>query len=575
MAWKREDAVMVTGHDVIIVGAGAAGVRTAIELKRHGLRPLVLGKRRHGDAHTVCAAGGINAALGTLDPEDRWQIHAADTLLEGHFINDPRAVEIVCKAAPKAVQELKEWGCPFETTDDGRITQRYFGAQSFRRTCFVGDTTGRAILRTLVDKAREMEVEYREGIHVLKVLLSEGRVAGVLALDLATGRFTCFNAPVVVLAAGGHANIYRTSSSRAGENTGDGAALAYEAGATLMDMELIQFHPTGMVRPEEWRGELVTEAVRGEGGRLYNARKERFMEKYSPDKMELDARDEVARAIAFELAAGRGTEAGGVYLDISHEDPEKVKERLPDMVQRFHELGIDITKEVMEVGPTSHYSMGGVKVDFETGATGVAGLYAVGETTAGLHGANRLGGNSLIETIVLGEITGRHLAAHRPGPGTPVPESEVKRIVDELMARPLAKHPDQVIKRARNIMEDHAGIVRSHAGLKKGLDALVKLRGSMESEAAKDPTQFAAAMELEMMLLVDEILLRCALMREESRGAHYREDHKEPRDEWRCNILCRKGAGGMEFSTSKPAGISQEIQNAIDEGHSLDHHLLE
>jgi succinate dehydrogenase / fumarate reductase flavoprotein subunit len=282
--------------DVLIVGAGAAGLRAAIELVREGVDVLVLGKRRHGDAHTVWAAGGINASLGNLDPDDRWEIHAADTIGEGHFVNDPRAVETLAREAPERVLELRDWGCPFFPTEDGELNQRYFGAQSFRRTCFVGDRTGEAMLGTLVAKAREEGVRYREDVYVTKLLKSGGRVNGAAGFDIKSGRRLLLGARAVVLAAGGYTSIYRRGSSRPDENNGDAMALAYEAGAALKDMEFVQFHPTGMIEPEGMDGRLVTEAVRGEGGRLYNAESERFMERYSPEHMELDARDVVARA---------------------------------------------------------------------------------------------------------------------------------------------------------------------------------------------------------------------------------------------------------------------------------------
>ncbi|MDQ3183387.1 MAG: FAD-dependent oxidoreductase, partial [Actinomycetota bacterium] len=282
--------------DVLIVGAGAAGLRAAIELAREGVDVLVLGKRRHGDAHTVWAAGGINASLGNLDPDDRWEIHAADTIGEGHFVNDPRAVEILAREAPERILELRDWGCPFSLTEDGELNQRYFGAQSFRRTCFAGDRTGEAILGTLVAKAKEEGVSYREDVYVTKLLKSGGRVNGAAGFDMQSGRRLLFGARAVVLAAGGYTSIYRRGSSRPDENNGDATALAYEAGAALKDMEFVQFHPTGMIEPEGMDGRLVTEAVRGEGGRLYNSEGERFMERYSPKHMELDARDVVARA---------------------------------------------------------------------------------------------------------------------------------------------------------------------------------------------------------------------------------------------------------------------------------------
>ncbi|MGM0448483.1 MAG: L-aspartate oxidase, partial [Methanobacteriota archaeon] len=390
--YAREDV------SVLIVGAGAAGARTAIELAERGIEDvLVLGKRGHGDAHTTWARGGINGALGTHDPEDSPAIHAADTLNEGHHLNDPAKVETVTEQMPERLRELDEWGMEYSRTEDGEIAQRFFGAQSFRRTAFAGDHTGESLLNTLVDRAQELSVPYRENVMITKLVSDGETVYGAVGFDMDDGEFVLFNAGTVVLAAGGHAAIYNRHTSRDDENNGDGAALASDAGASLMDMEFMQFHPTGMAVDESdpkwapWSGRLVTEAVRGEGGRLFNSEGERFMERYSPDQMELDARDVVARAIAQEVAEGRGTENGGVYLDISHRDADFIRERLPRMYERFDDLGVDMAEEPVEVAPTSHYGMGGVAVD-DGGETDVDGLFAIGETMAGVHGANRLGG---------------------------------------------------------------------------------------------------------------------------------------------------------------------------------------
>ena len=368
---------------VLVIGAGAAGARTAIELVEQGVDPeevLVVGKRSHGDAHTTWARGGINGALGTHDPEDDWSVHAADTLNEGHFLNDPDKVETVTRRMPRLLRELDDWGMAYSRTAEGDIDQRYFGAQSFRRTAFAGDHTGESLLNTLVAKAQSLSVPYRENVFVSRLLTDDSRILGAAGVDLDTGEFLALRADTVVLAAGGYTSLYDRHSSRDDENTGDGPALAYEAGAQLMDLEFVQFHPTGMVGDrygEEWDGRLVTEAVRGDGGRLYNAEGERFMERYSPDQMELDARDVVARAISREITEGRGTESGGVYLDISHRDRSFIKERLPRMYERFDDLGVDMAEEPVEVSPTAHYGMGGVVTD-AVGETDVGGLYAIG-----------------------------------------------------------------------------------------------------------------------------------------------------------------------------------------------------
>ncbi|HEX5851332.1 MAG TPA: FAD-dependent oxidoreductase [Rubrobacter sp.] len=572
--------------DVLIVGAGAAGLRAAIELTRAGVDVLVLGKRRHGDAHTVWAAGGINASLGNLDPGDRWDIHAADTVGEGHFVNDPRAVEILAREAPERIRELYDWGCPFSLTEDGNLNQRYFGAQSFRRTCFAGDRTGEAMMGTLVDRAREEGVPYREDVYVTKLLKSGGRVNGAVAFDLSSGRRILFGARAVVLAAGGYTSIYRRGSSRPEENNGDAMALAYGAGAALKDMEFVQFHPTGMVEPEEMDGRLVTEAVRGEGGRLYNAEGGRFMEFYSPERMELDARDVVARANYREIQEGRGTPEDAVLLDISHRDPEYIKERLPNMYEQFMEQGVDITEEPMKVSPTAHYGMGGIEVEPRTCATVVEGLYAVGESAAGVHGANRLGGNSLAETVVFGKILGEHLARTIDDlPGAPLDEEAARErhaYLDALATGAGTNDPAELIDELRGLVWDHAGIVRTAGGLREGLDRLRDLRkragdlGAPGRPSDRPGRWLEHALDLGAMIVAAEAVLRGALAREESRGAHHREDFPEESDAWRKNILCARDEDGEMYLWTEPvAEVSPEVQKALDEDYSLDYHYLE
>jgi succinate dehydrogenase / fumarate reductase flavoprotein subunit len=568
---------------VLIIGAGGAGLRTGIELAQRGVDCLVLGKRAHGDAHTIWAAGGINASLGSLDPEDRWEIHAADTLDEGHFVNDPTAVEMLCRRAPARIRELDEWGMAFDRTDDGTINQRYFGAQSFRRTCFVGDRTGQALMDTLVRKAMDLEVPYRENLYITDLVTEDGRAAGAVGFDMDSGRPVAFDADAVVIAAGGHTSLYRRSSSRADENTGDAQALAFNAGVPLRDMEFVQFHPTGKVTPEDEAGHLVTEAVRGEGGRLYNSEGERFMERYSPNQMELDARDVVARAIEREVREGRGTENGAVLLDISHRDAEYIHERLPRMVEEFAAHGVDITKEPMEVAPTAHYAMGGIEVDFETAETRIGGLYAVGECTAGVHGANRLGGNSLIETIVFGEVAGTHIAETLEArPAAKLSEAQVQDRVaaQDALAGAEGRHdPADIIDRLRNLMWTHAGILRDEDGLLDGLRQLQQLRTDAEDLAVQTDRagrRYERAQNLQFMLTTAETILRSALERPESRGAHARTDHDSEDPAWRQNIRCvPTGDGNMEIDL-QPAGTpSRRVQRAVDEDHELDYHHLE
>ena len=587
----------------LIVGAGAAGARAGIELAQRGVdtdEVLVVGKRDHGDAHTTWARGGINGALGTHDPEDDWTIHAADTIDEGHFLNDPAKVETVTREMPDRLRELDEWGMAFSRTPDGEIDQRYFGAQSFRRTAFAGDHTGESMMETLVDRAQELNVPYRENVMVTQLLVDDGRVLGAAAYDMDDGHLILFEADTVVLAAGGYTSVFSRHSSRDDENTGDGPALAYEAGARLMDMEFVQFHPTGMAVDETdpewapWAGRLVTEAVRGEGGRLYNAEGERFMERYSPDQMELDARDVVARAIAKEVEQGRGTDNGGVYLDLSHKDRAFIKERLPRMYERYADLGVDLATERIEVAPTAHYGMGGVLVD-DTGETDIDGLYAIGETMAGVHGANRLGGNSLAETLAFGEAAGETIAeqltdgdaASTDGTGTSADRAgrhfadRVQRHFADLVAladSDGAHDPEALLDEVRELLWAHAGIHRDDAGLVAGLEALDDVRERATDLAVGDRTSrsYEFALDLGFALVVAEAVLRSARERTESRGAHTRDDHPETDPDWRRNVVVeRDPVGAMVLTSRHPGRPSDPVQDALDAGYELDYHQLE
>jgi len=567
--------------DVLIIGAGAAGIRTAIALHDHNISSLLLSKREFGDAHTWMAAGGINASLGSLDEEDRWEIHAADTLREGHFINDPAAVETVCKNAPDAIKELHEWGCPFNETEDGKINQRFFGAQSFRRTCFVGDKTGRAILDTLIEQAKKRDIPCHDGVYIFKLVKKDNRVVGALGIDKKSREVIFYNSAYVVLASGGYASIYNRSSSRKDENLGDTIHLAFNAGARVMDMEMVQFHPTGMVKPEEFLGKLVTEAVRGEGGHLLNKDKERFMTEYSPEMKELDARDEVARAIAKEISKGNGTEDKGVYLDISHKEAEFIKDRLPKMYDRFKELGIDISKEPMEVAPTSHYAMGGAEVDFQNGATNVEGLYAVGEATSGLHGANRLGGNSLMETVVLGKLSGNNIAEQfDKNNKNESPSALLEELESSYNNLDWIKNPLEIMNKVKDMMWEHAGILRNEEQLEEGLTQLESIKMTLkEYTVSLEDISFEEVwqnLDLKNVILASELVLKSALRRKESRGAHFREDYKEMDEKYKVNIRCFKNENGEVSIETRPIQeVSEGVQKALDENHSLDYHQLE
>jgi Succinate dehydrogenase/fumarate reductase, flavoprotein subunit len=589
---------------VLVIGAGAAGARVAIELKEQGVEPLVIGKRDYGDAHTTWAAGGINAALGSRDPEDDWRIHAADTLREGHFLNDPHAVELVAREMPNRIRELVDWGMPFARTEDGQIQQRYFGAQSFRRTCFVGDHTGEAMLETLVDKAQSLSIPYRENVMITRLLSDGDRVEGAVGFDMKTADNLCFVTDQVVVAAGGSSAMYNRHSSRDEENNGDGPALALDAGAELLDMEFVQFHPTGMVGDrygDDWDGRLVTEAVRGEGGRLYNAENERFMERYSPDQMELDARDVVARAITQEIREGRGTANGGVYLDISHRDDDYIQDRLPGMVDRFADLGVDITSDPMEVAPTAHYTMGGVDIDPHTGETGVDGLYAVGESTAGVHGANRLGGNSLAETVAVAKPVGQHIAAEvQPrGFATDGGSGDVDVITEtktqlslrmraqaerefagltQLEAADGATTAEELLDDLGELLWRDAGIIRDEAGLREAVSELETLRdriSELRIEGDRTTRSFELAVDLGFSLAVAEATLRTALERTESRGAHYRSDYPEMDNQFRESLIVSDGKRGIAIRRRPVAEPSKPVQAALDEHHELDYHHLE
>jgi len=564
--------------NVLVIGTGAAGLRAAIAAHQAGSEVVVVGKRRRDDAHTVLAAGGINAALGTVDPQDSWQQHFADTLREGYFLADPRVVELMATEAPAAVLELADWGAPFARTPDGRLDQRFFGAHRWRRTCYAGDWTGRAILRTLTAKVAELGMTVVDDQYVSQLLVSDGACFGALAFDLETGARTVFLADAVVLATGGHTRIWRRSSSRRDENTGDGMYLALRAGCRLQDMELVQFHPTGMVAPEEAAGILVTEAVRGEGGVLKNAFGERFMARYDPERMELSARDRVALANYTEIAEGRGGPNGGVFLDITHLGKDAILEKLPRMYRQFLEYQmLDISQQPMEVAPTAHYSMGGVVVDPETHATDVAGLYAAGEVTAGLHGANRLGGNSLAETVVFGRRAGEAAAGYSASRDV---QLRARRVVDaageELtsfirhgreFARPLQRA-------LRDAMWETCGVVRDQAGLRRGLERVAELR-ELAREVDVRPTaegyaDLAHALDLRASLAAAEATLLGALARNESRGAHQRRDYPELDPELQVNLQSRlDGDRHMTIAAQPVPPVPSELKAWADATQDL------
>lgn len=535
-----------TAASVLVIGTGAAGLRAAIELQERGVQVLCVGKRRRDDAHTVLASGGINAALGTMDPEDSWEQHATDTLREGYWLGDPVSVELLCREAPSAIDDLVRWGARLAREDDGRLSQRFFGAHRFRRTCFAGDYTGREIQRTLVSRAAEAGVEMRDDVYVTRLLSHDGRVFGAYGFDVDDGGRRLIVADAVVLAAGGHTRIWRRSSSRRDENTGDAMRLAAEAGCRLRDMELVQFHPTGMVFPEESAGTLVTEAVRGEGGILRNAAGERFMERYDPERLELSSRDRVALANYTEIAEGRGTEHGGVLLDVSHLDRNVILSRLPRMYRQFVDLAmLDITTTPMEVAPTAHYSMGGIRVDAQTHATDVEGLYAVGECATGVHGANRLGGNSLAECLVFGRIVGREAARWSAELDVQVRDrtaiDAARDEVNELLARRGYEFARPLQRAIRDLMSECAGVVRIEEGLRTGLSRLDEIGERTHAlEVRPDIAGYADlahAFDLLGSLLAARATLECALERRETRGAHNRADFPNQDPHLQTNLI--------------------------------------
>lgn len=559
--------------NVLVVGSGAAGARAAIAAYGEGVDVTIVGKRARTDAHTVLAAGGINAVLGNRDPEDTLDQHAADTLAEGYLLGDPRFVELLAQEAPAAVEELDAWGCPFARTDDGRIDQRFFGAHTYRRTCYAGDYTGRAIQNTVTDRVADLGIDVVDHVYVSELLVDEGRCFGAMAFDVRSGERTVFLADAVVLAAGGHTRLWRRSSSRRDENTGDAMALALHAGATLADMELVQFHPTGMVHPEEWAGMLVTEAVRGEGGRLYNADGDRFMQHYDPDRLELSTRDRVALANYTEIEQGRGGPHGGVYLDVSHIGRDALLEKLPRMYRQFLDTQmLDIASDPMEVAPTAHYSMGGVQVVPDTGETDVEGLFAAGEATAGLHGANRLGGNSLAETIVFGRRAGKAAAAFSTQQDYQLRSRAVIAAAHEGLDA-LVREGDEFARPLQRAVRDElwaaAGVVRSEDRIEQGLTRLRQVRAAAERVDVRPSSEgwgdLANVLDLRAGLLAAEATLLGARERRETRGAHIRSDHPDLDPDDRRRVTSRLDTdGSLAVSHTSIPQIPERLRAEVE-----------
>jgi succinate dehydrogenase / fumarate reductase flavoprotein subunit len=590
-------------HDVIVIGAGGAGLRAAIEASAQGAKVALICKSLLGKAHTVMAEGGAAAAMGNVMGEDNWRVHFRDTMRGGKMHNNWRMAQIHAQEAPDRIHELEAWGALFDRTPDGKINQRPFGGHTYSRLAHVGDRTGLEIIRVLQDKAVHSGIDVFMECTVITLPVVDGRVAGALAYWRETGRFVLFGAKAVVLATGGIGKAWQVTSN-SWEYTGDGHTLAYEAGGELIDMEFMQFHPTGMVWPPSVRGILVTEGVRGEGGILTNSEGKRFMFDNVPDMFkgdyaeteaeadrwvngdrkanrrppELLTRDEVARAIMREVKAGRGTPHGGVYLNIAAKrDPEYIKKKLPSMYHQFKELaGVDITKEAMEIGPTTHYVMGGVKVDAETEAATVPGLFAAGEVAGGMHGANRLGGNSLSDLLVFGRRAGLGAAdfAKKSGAAPIVPEPKMQSAVDAALApfsRADGENPFQVQADLQKSMQTNAGLVRDKEGLERAVADIARLRERAARAGISGSREYNpgwhTTVDLKSLLTIAEATARAALLRTESRGGHTRFDYpkSDPAQE-RVQFVIRKDGDRMAVVPEPQPALPPDLAKLIKEG---------
>lgn len=550
--------------DVLIVGAGGAGLRAAIAAHDAGANVLIVCKSLLGKAHTVMAEGGIAAALDTGETHDDWQTHFRDTMLGGKMLNDWHAAELHAREAPDEVVQLERWGALFDRTPDGRILQRRFGGHSRPRLAHVGDRTGLELIRTLQDEVVARRINVLMEHTITHVAVREGIAIGAVGYDRATGDLFDVSSASTIIATGGAGMLYAVNSN-SWESTADGLGLALRAGTQLTDMEFVQFHPTGMVAPASVRGLLVTEAVRGEGGLLLNARNERFMKRYDSARMELSTRDVVARAIYNEVAEGRGSPNGGVYLTVAHLPSSFIRKKLPSMYAQFLTFaGIDITHEPMEVFPTTHYLMGGIRVNAETGESSVPGLFAAGEAAAGLHGANRLGGNSLSDLLVFGRRTGTAAATRAAGRVREQLPADMLTGRREEMYAPLQSDagdlPSVLLSELAQIMVKHVGVFRSEASLRTAVGDLLQLRRrsgnlSVPGSSAYNPA-WQAALQLPAMIDVALSIARSALMREESRGAHTRVDHpgSNPELELVNTIVTQspKGAVDVGFANRNP-----------------------
>ncbi len=562
-------------YDVLVLGAGGAGLRAAVAASSAGAKVGLVCKSLLGKAHTVMAEGGIAASLGNVDNADNWQVHFADTMRGGQMINNWRTAEIFAKEAPERVYELEKWGALFDRTPQGKISQRPFGAHTYRRLCHVGDRTGLELIRTMQDRGVHAGMDIFMEYTITRLLTDNGRIAGAFGYRREDGRFVLFRAKAICICTGGFGKVYKVTSN-SWEGTGDGVGMAYEAGAELIDMEMVQFHPTGMVWPPGVRGILVTEAVRGEGGYLYNNKNERFMLEYDPKKKELSSRDVVARSIYKEVQAGRGSEHGGAYLDVTHRGADFIKRKLPSMYEQFLKLAdVDITKERMEVAPTIHYAMGGIRAEAETAATTVEGLFAAGECAAGLHGANRLGGNSLSDILVFGKRAGEAAAAyaaaiaHMPSLDDGQVDAE-KKVLLHPFENNGTENPYLFHEELQQVMGEHAAIARTEELVDQGIELIDLLKDRarnihVEGSRMFNPGWHSARDDL-FMLVICEAVLRCAKERRESRGAHWRTDYpdKDP-DQAKVNYIVRKDGNRMHVTTRPVEPMPPELARLVEE----------
>lgn len=593
-------------HDVLVIGAGGAGLRAAIEASAAGVKVAVITKSLLGKAHTVMAEGGIAASMGNVDDRDNWRVHFSDTMRGGQYLNNWRMAELHAKEAPARVRELEAWGALFDRTKDGRILQRNFGGHRYPRLAHVGDRTGLEMIRTLQDHGIHLGLDVFMEHTVIQLLKDGDRIAGAFGYDRERGRFHLFRAKAVVLATGGVGRAYKITSN-SWEYTGDGHSLAYHAGATLMDMEFVQFHPTGMIWPPSVRGILVTEGVRGEGGVLRNRNGERFMFKDIPplyvnqtasseeegwrytqgDKNakrppELLTRDHVARCIRREVREGRGSPHGGVFLDIAWikeklpHAAEHIKKKLPSMYHQFKQLAdIDITQEPMEVGPTTHYMMGGVRVDADSQMSDVPGLFAAGECAAGLHGANRLGGNSLSDLLVFGKRAGEYAATFAQKAALGAMDATELASLGKNALEPFGRNdgtnPYTVQHELQGVMQDLVGIVRTEQEMRQALERVGGFKTAASKVSVSGNREYNAgwhtALDLRNLLTVAEIITRAALERKESRGAHFRDDFPAKDEQFgKFNIVVRKGNDGeVQLKREPIVPMREELQQIIQE----------